>query len=133
MTVGERIKQRRQELGWTQDKLAQQAGLSKGFLSDVESGKRDLGAGSLFAIAAALGTTMDFLMKGGKIRPPEAGIQIPGALSQFAQTAKLTFSQTLTLLELQRQIIAHRSTSKSSDLERVDWKRFYESVKEYLS
>ena len=37
--VGERIKKRRVELGWTQDQLCQKAGISKGFLSDLENDK----------------------------------------------------------------------------------------------
>ena len=51
MALGERIKARRIELGWTQDVLAQKAGISKGFLSDVENGKRSIGAETLLDIA----------------------------------------------------------------------------------
>ena len=40
MSVGERIKARRSELGWTQELLAQKAGISKSFLSELENGKR---------------------------------------------------------------------------------------------
>jgi transcriptional regulator with XRE-family HTH domain len=43
-TVGERVKQRRRELGLSQDVLAQRAGISKSFLSDLETGKRSVGA-----------------------------------------------------------------------------------------
>jgi len=34
-SVGERIRKRRNELGWTQDSLATKAGVSKSFLSDL--------------------------------------------------------------------------------------------------
>ena len=130
--VGERIKARRLELGWTQERLAAEARLSKGFLSDLEAGKRNIGADSLLALASALSVTMDFLMKGGAPQSPNGEVQVPGALSAFARERDLTFSQTLLLLEMQRQIIAHRSQDKSHDLEKVDWQRFYESVKEFL-
>ena len=53
-SVGERIKKRRNELGWTQDVLAQKAGISKSFLSDLENGKRNVGADTLYDIARAL-------------------------------------------------------------------------------
>ena len=53
-SVGERIKRRRTELGWTQDLLATKAGVSKNFLSDLENGKRKLGADTLYDIARAL-------------------------------------------------------------------------------
>lgn len=45
-TVGERIKARRAELGWTQDHFAEKAGISKSFVSDLETGKRSIGADS---------------------------------------------------------------------------------------
>jgi hypothetical protein len=36
------------------------------------------------------------------------------------------------LLEMQQQIVAHRSKSRKDDLEKVDWRKFYEAVKEFL-
>jgi hypothetical protein len=33
---------------------------------------------------------------------------------------------------MQRQIIAHRSTGGKQTLDKVDWPKFYESVKEFL-
>ncbi len=130
--VGERIRKRRNELDWTQERLAGESGLSKGFLSDVEAGKRSVGADSLLAIANALGVSMDELMKGEVLEPQKGEVHIPASLSRFARSANLTFTQALLLLDLQRQIIAHRSRSKSGDLEHVDWKRFYEAVKDYV-
>jgi transcriptional regulator with XRE-family HTH domain len=52
-TVGERIKSRREELGWKQDDLATKAGISKSFLSDLENGKRNVGADKLLDIDRA--------------------------------------------------------------------------------
>jgi transcriptional regulator with XRE-family HTH domain len=130
--VGERIKERRAQLGWTQEQLAKESGLSKGFISDLEAGKRSVGADSLLAIATALGVSMDHLMKGELSRTEKGEVHVPASLSQFARSANLSFGQALLLLDLQRQIIAHRSRSKSDDLEKVDWKRFYEAVKDYV-
>jgi hypothetical protein len=62
----------------------------------------------------------------------KAEVQIPKALAQFAQNQSLTFRETLALLEMQNQIIAHRSSVKKGDLEQVDWQKFYEAVKEFL-
>jgi hypothetical protein len=36
------------------------------------------------------------------------------------------------LLDMQKQIVAHRSNSKKEGLEGVDWRKFYEAVKEFL-
>jgi transcriptional regulator with XRE-family HTH domain len=131
-SVGERIKTRRLELGWTQEKLATDAKISTGFLSDLERGGRNVSADNLLEISHALGVSLDFLMKGDTSKPKSGNVQIPASLSDFAKQAQLTFAQALMLLDMQRQIIAHRSHSKTGDLEQVDWKSFYESVKPFL-
>jgi transcriptional regulator with XRE-family HTH domain len=130
--VGERIRERRLELDWTQEKLAMEANLSAGFLSDVETGKRNIGAENLLEISHALGVSLDLLMKGDASQPKSGDVQIPASLSNFAKQEQLSFTQTLMLLDMQRQIIAHRSHSKSDDLEKVDWRLFYESMKPFL-
>lgn len=49
-----RIKEHRKRLGWTLDQLAGASDLSKGYLSLLESGKRDPSAEALRSLAAAL-------------------------------------------------------------------------------
>ena len=133
MALGDRIKQRREELGWTQETLANQAGLSKGFLSDIENGKRGIGANSLLDIAQVLGVSLDYLMKGSEESPAMQEIEIPAKLAEFAKAAELSFRKTLLLLDMQRQIIAHRSGGgREDDLETVDWQKFFESVKDFI-
>ena len=134
-TVGERIKARREELGWKQDDLANKAKISKSFLSDVENGKRNVGADKLLDIARALNLSLDYLMTGKsaeKGKPAQQEVQIPKALAEFAADAGLSFRQAIALLEMQNQIIAHRSSTKKGDLEKIDWQKFYEAVKEFL-
>jgi transcriptional regulator with XRE-family HTH domain len=132
-SVGERIKKRRNELGWTQDALAQKAGISKSFLSDLENGKRNVGADTLYDIARALSLSLDYLMSGreGEAEPPNE-VQIPASLATFAARAGISFRQALTLLDMQQQIIAHRSSTKKGSLDKVDWQKFYEAVKDFL-
>ena len=48
-----RIKEHRTTRGWTQEQLAQLAGSSKGYISQLESGKRDPSAETLRSLAAA--------------------------------------------------------------------------------
>ena len=38
LAIGQRIRQLREEAGLTQEKLAYEIGMSKGFLSDIEKG-----------------------------------------------------------------------------------------------
>jgi transcriptional regulator with XRE-family HTH domain len=130
--VGERIKTRRLELEWTQDQLAQKAGISKSFLSDLENGKRSVGAENLLDIARALGVSIDYLMTGKMSEKPVTEVPIPATLARFAAEEGLSFRQTLVLLDMQKQIVAHRSAKKKDGLEAVDWRKFYESVKEFL-
>lgn len=131
-TVGERIRARRQELGWTQEQLAEKAGISKGFLSDLETGTRNVSAEYLLKIAQALTVSLDFLMKGDPSKPKTGNVQIPERLSNLAKHEHLSFAQTLMLLDMRLQIKAHRSNSHSDDLEKFDWERFYEAVKQFL-
>ncbi len=130
--VGDRIKQRRLELTWTQDQLAQKAGISKSFLSDLENGKRSVSADNLLDIARVLGVSLDYLMTGKAVESPVAEVPIPASLARFAAEERLSFRQTLMLLDMQKQIVAHRSARKKDGLEGVDWRAFYEAVKEFL-
>ncbi len=130
--VGERIKKRRQELGWTQDQLARKAGISKSFLSDLENGKRSVSANNLLDIARALGVSLDLLMTGAASQDQQTEVPIPASLARFAAEEGLSFRQTLMLLEMQQQIVAHRSAKKKDWLESVDWRKFHEAVKEFL-
>src|SRR5687767_11890126 len=130
--VGDRIKTRRLELEWTQDQLAQKAGISKSFLSDLENGKRSVGAENLLDIARALGVSIDFLMTGEASEKPVTQVPIPVTLAKFAAEEGLLFRQTLMLLDMQKQIVAHRSARRKDGLESVDWRKFYESVKEFI-
>ena len=131
-SVGERIKKRRVELGWTQDQLCTKVGLSKSFLSELESGKRSVSATNLLNIAQTLSVSLDYLMTGTASEEPPTEVPIPASLAKFAAEERLSFRQTLMLLDMQKQIVAHRSAKKKDDLEAVDWRKFYEAVKEFV-
>jgi y4mF family transcriptional regulator len=132
-TFGDQIRARRIALDLTQDELARKAGLSKGFLSDLENGKRNVSAEKLLDVARALGVSIDALMSLADVKPSMGEVQIPASLAELARSENLPFSKLLMLLDMQRQIVAHRSVSrKDPDLDSVDWRRFYDSVKEFL-
>ncbi|WP_261344971.1 helix-turn-helix domain-containing protein [Roseiconus nitratireducens] len=131
-SVGDRIRERRLELGWTQDHLCTKTGLSKSFLSELEGGKRSVSASNLLSIASALGVSLDYLMTGKASEEAPVQVPIPASLAKFAADEGLSFRQTLMLLDMQKQIVAHRSAQKKDGLESVDWRKFYEGVKEFL-
>jgi transcriptional regulator with XRE-family HTH domain len=119
-SVGERIRQRRRELGWTQDELGRKAGISKGFLSNLENGKRSVGAEKLYDLARALGVSLDYLMSGSDVDAPSRDVQIPKSLAEFAQREGVSFRHALLLLDLQRRIIAARTSGKKTPKATLD-------------
>lgn len=61
--VGTRVRQKRTELGMTQDMLAKAAGYnSRSTINKIESGERTLSFSRITELAEALGVTPDYLM-----------------------------------------------------------------------
>ncbi len=120
--VGERIKKAREDLGWTQEKLATESKISKSFLSDVERGERDISAGYLLKIANALGASLNYLLR-GTVEPMERTekIEIPRELSEAAEQMNLSYSQTLTVLQAHNSIVARRSYKQVQRSSVQDW------------
>lgn len=58
-----RIKEHRQARGWTQEQLAEMANASKGYISLLESGRRDPSAETLRSLAAAFGVDVTALIE----------------------------------------------------------------------
>lgn len=129
-TVGERIREVREEMRMTQDRLADLTGLSKGFLSDVENNKRNIGAQNLLKIANVLGASVDYLLRGevagvSAVEP----VVIPPELSQAAQELELSYATTVELLEAHRSVIARRSNRGLRRFTVDDWKQLHEAIK----
>lgn len=63
MSIGERIKAKREELGWTQEELAKKMGYkSKSTINKVEMGKVDVAQGKIPMYAKVMMTTVEYLM-----------------------------------------------------------------------
>ena len=130
-TIGDRIKRFREDLGWTQEKLVQRTKLSKGFLSDVENNKRNISANNVLKIANAMGASLDYLLRGEQSKPTHRreAIQIPSTLSTAAEQLKLSYSETLTLLETYQSVIARRSSESIKQPSVEDWKTLHKLIK----
>lgn len=131
-SVGDRIREIREELGLTLDKLADRTGISKGFLSDVETGKRDISSEYLLKIADAMSASLDYLLRGenstsGSTR--QKPVEIPSELSEAAQQLKLSYAQTLELLEANQSVVARRSTKSLKRFGVDDWKELYKAIR----
>src|SRR3954451_22604649 len=89
MPLGDRIKLRREEKRMTAAQLARAAGISKGYLSDLEasdSEKARPSADVLFRIATALGTSVADLLEREVMPVPR---EIPPSLRAFAESHDL--------------------------------------------
>lgn len=62
--VGQRIMERRKQLGLTQEELAERCDLTTQFVSYAESGKRASRPENLMKMAAVLGVSTDYLLTG---------------------------------------------------------------------
>lgn len=63
MTIYDRIKERREKLGLTQDELAKELGyISRSSIAKIESGKVDIPQSKILSFAKALKTTPSYIM-----------------------------------------------------------------------
>lgn len=119
MSLGDRIRQRREEKGVTAIELSRQAEVSKGYLSEIESGGASRPSGViLFRIANALGTTVADLLE-QEVRP--AASSISPALKEFADEANLP--------EEDVQMLARVRFRGEQPRDKDDWRYLYESIK----
>ncbi len=68
-TIGSRLRALRRERGWRLEDLAERTGLSKAYLSRLESGERQPSLSALFGVARAYGVSFSALFE------PEPGAQ----------------------------------------------------------
>jgi len=59
---GQAVRARRRGLGWSQEELAEHAGVHRNYVGGVERGERNLGLLNAFALAQALGVELSALI-----------------------------------------------------------------------
>jgi transcriptional regulator with XRE-family HTH domain len=129
-TLGNRVRELRDRQKLTQDQLAQQTGLSKGFLSDVENDRRQVSAVNLLKIANAVGASLDYLLRGEDAEEAvQRPVVIPRELSEAAEHLGLSYAQTLQLLEAHNSVVARRSDKGTRRFTIDDWKRLHEAIR----
>ena len=131
-TVGDRIKQIRNQQGLTLEKLAEQAEISKSFLWEVEQGS-DISGERLLRVANVLRASLDFLLRGEASTPDykPASVEIPAELHALADELGLSYRQTVAVLDVDKTFIAHRREERV-DKDKEYWRSLYESVKKFL-
>ena len=126
---GQRIREIRERRGFTLDDLAAGSGVSKGFLSEVENGKRGLSAENVLKIATALGASVDYLLRGEmQMHARQESITIPSELASFAAELNLSYRETVQLLDAHNSVVARRSDVKRT-LTIDDWRQLHEALK----
>lgn len=101
--VGERIKRRREELGMDRNALAEAAGISYPYLSQLETGYRNASHPKQLAIASALGVGLDDLFATEELRSslpsskPDAGGASPATTPGLASLARPTLSEVVAV------------------------------------
>jgi transcriptional regulator with XRE-family HTH domain len=129
-TTGDRIRAIREARGKTQDQLADEAKISKGFLSEVENNKRNISSENLLRIANVLGASVDYLLRGEtKEQTQRQPVVIPPELSQAAGELGLSYAETLETLEAHNSVIARRSNRGAKRISVEEWKEFYRAIK----
>lgn len=128
-TLGRRVADCRDRLGWKQKMLAEKAGLSVTFLSEVENDRRVPGTEALLALANALGSSLDYLVKGvSDGPPPRRSVVIPAELAEAAEAERWSLPLTSALVRWYDMAVARRSRGGEPDeagrsLSKDDWKK----------
>jgi transcriptional regulator with XRE-family HTH domain len=132
-SVGDRIREIREARKLTQEQLAEKAAMSKGFLSEIENGKRNVSSEYLLRIANSLCASVDYLLRGTTEisgNGTKESIVIPPELSEAAEKLNLSYAQTVELLEAHRSVIAKRSMKQSKSFTREDWVALHKAIKQ---
>ncbi len=103
--LGAFIREQRERSAMSLRKLADKAGISNPYLSQIERGLRRPSADILVAIATALGLRAEYLFeRAGLLEPAEH----PDVLAAIERDAALTTSQKKAMTEIYRSFVENR-------------------------
>jgi transcriptional regulator with XRE-family HTH domain len=132
-TLGRRVADCRDRLGWTQKTLAEKAGLSVTFVSEIENDRRAPGTEALLSLANALGASLDYIVKGVSDTPPtKRPLVLPADLAEAAEEGRWSVGVASDLLRFRQMVFARRSRGGEADdaeraLDKKDWKELYQA------
>ena len=95
--LGKRVRARRTELNWTQERLAQEIGVSTSFIGHIERGSRKASIDTLVQLANAMEISTDELLEGSLNVPDE----LIRPVKRLTEGQKMAMRQMITTLEEQ--------------------------------
>jgi transcriptional regulator with XRE-family HTH domain len=131
---GGRVRELRDKQQLTQQALAERAGMSVSFLSEIENDHRNPSGRILVQLATALSTTMDYILRGAEPAPvaTREPVAIPPELAAAAERSGLSYRATATLFDAYRQIVARRGTEPEKPPSPEEWLAMYYALKKYI-
>lgn len=137
-TLGRRVADCRERLGWTQKTLADKAKLSVTFVSEIENDRRAPGTEALLSVAEALGASLDYLVKGIVDAPrPRRALVLPPELAEAAEEGRWSVGVASDLLRFNQMVVARRSRGGETDeagrsLGKDDWRELYHAYRRFF-
>lgn len=119
--LGRRIAELRSARSLLQKDLADQAGISVSFLSEVENDRRTPGAEALLKLADVLGASLDYLVRGEEARQEPKPVTIPPSLQAAAEQEQWSYSLTADLLRAQASVVGRRTPGGRGEQKLKDW------------
>jgi transcriptional regulator with XRE-family HTH domain len=138
--LGHRVRELRARKGWTLDQLAQEAGVSKGFLSAVENNHNQPSGRVLLGLAQALGASVDYLVQGDSASATDADgasvnprvVEIPEELAALAERENWPFARVTAVLNARLAVHAKRSDRPRRPFTTTEWIEFAKLLAPYL-
>ena len=93
--LGKRVRARRTELNWTQERLAQEIGVSTSFIGHIERGSRKASIDTLVQLANTMEISTDELLE-GSLTMSDALVK---PVKKLTENQKQVMRQVLTTLE----------------------------------
>lgn len=116
MTVGERIRQRRKELGLSQTELAKRGGYtSKSDISKMENAGDEIGMNRVERIAEVLGVTPAYLLGWEMPKPSASAMDIARAFEEADQETKEMVKRLLSYKSLLEKVMKDTEVDHGKD------------------
>lgn len=113
--IGTRIREIREQRGYTREQLAEYADISTSFLWEIEAGKKGITAQNIGKIAAALDVTTDYLIYGST--PYKENAKINSMIAALPDDLRKQVERIITVFVDALRIGTKNKTDKGSDNE----------------